>query len=439
MNMSTNVKNINNYGDKNINLISNFEYNYINYAYDTNKFKQLLNEFFNSRDTVLDFIKLMNQKHVYISGSSIMKVISNDDYKISDLDIYIDITKFNDGDIKNLLISINDFMKKSKYYTEKEFNLEGLHKKNKFKFLSRYIDYKYSRKHKNIYQRELKKYCRINRILKDSSEYKKIIGTRWYAEPKNVVKYGNRKNFVTNNDKFLELRKNIMAKSKVVCENHANYCLRGHLLDYYKFAHANSFKNIEIMFISKPIDEFMITTFDLSIVQNYYSMGKIYCNALDDIRNKKANISFAHFYRRILYSSHEFNNFLTRYNKYTERGYQIYVGGLKMNDDIVSYIKNIRLSKDEFLNIKSDIYRNTYIERYGFKYPGFNKNQYIIVYLITKILIQKYKKNTLEQTQEPNTLEQTQEPNTLEQTQELNDIEQTDYNNQSYFNNCTIS
>lgn len=393
----------------NMKIISNFSYNYQRYNYNTTEFKQILFEFFNSNEVVSEFLGLINQKYVYLSGSAIMKIISKDDYKLSDLDIYIDITKFNDVEIYSLLKKIEGFMKRSNYYNSgKEFNTYGMNHSKKNKFLSRYIDYKYTRKHKNAYKREMIKYCKKNNIQYGTTDYGRVINTKsCVSEPKKLcLKY----NTNIDVDKLVELRKNIHVKSKTIYDKHSNYCLRGHLLDYYKYSHMNMMKNIEIMFISKPIDEFMITTFDLSIVQNYYSMGKIYCNSLEDIRNKTANISLAHFYNRILYSKYEFNNFLIRYNKYTERGYTIYVGGLKLNTDIVAYIKNVRLNKDYYYNLRSiicDDYKrnfhnqdpNTISSIDMVKSCRINKKNYIIRYLVTKFLIQRYKKS-LETTQE---------------------------------------
>lgn len=378
-------------------MLTNFDYNYKEYKFIKEDLNNLLVEFFKNKEELKQFIDIINTPNVYLSGSSLLKFISKDDFRLNDLDIYIDISKFKDGEIKDLLTKFQKTMYNLNYYNNgKEFNLMGLNKRNGNRFLGRYVDYKTTRKHKNLFYRELKKfYAMENNIplfVRNSKGDNVWICDNTYItkEPtkKDIEKLKNKEinkliknqvvdgSIIYNQMKVINKKIDIHKKSKMIHQNNTNYCLRGHLLDYFNYSNINKRKNIEIMFISKPIDQFMLTTFDLSIVQNYYANGKIYSNSSSDIENKEANISLDHFKNRILYSKHEFNNFLTRYEKYTNRGYTIKVGGANLSREDVEYIKLIRLDK---------------VTPYGYYYTSITRKTYIMKYIIVKYVYQQFK------------------------------------------------
>lgn len=378
-------------------MLTDFDYKYKEYKFIKEDLNNLLVEFFKNKEELKQFIDIINTPNVYLSGSSLLKFISKDDFRLNDLDIYIDISKFKDGEIKDLLRNLQKTLHNLNYYNNgKDFNLMGLNKRNGNKFLARYVDYKTTRRHKKLFQKELGKFYKqeknIPLYIRDHRGRNVWIKDNTYMvkEPtdKDIEKLKNKEinklikknvvdgSIIYNQMKVINKKIDIHKKSKLMHQNNTNYCLRGHLLDYYNYSNINKRKNIEIMFISKPIDQFMLTTFDLSIVQNYYSNGKIYSNSLDDIENKEANISLDHFKNRILYSKHEFNNFLTRFEKYTNRGYTIKVGGANLSKDDVEYIKLIRLDK---------------ISPFKYDYNYNTRKTYIMKYIIVKYVYQQFK------------------------------------------------
>ena len=63
--------------------------------------KYLEMQFINQDDREL-FMNLINQDYISISGSSILQIIQQEFYQNTDLDIYIEITNFDNSKIKNI-------------------------------------------------------------------------------------------------------------------------------------------------------------------------------------------------------------------------------------------------------------------------------------------------------------------------------------------------
>ncbi len=76
-------------------------YNQIQYS--SKKFQNILSRNIKESDYEY-FINLINKPYISISGSSILELISNENWKSNDLDIYISLSKINNvSDIKDLL------------------------------------------------------------------------------------------------------------------------------------------------------------------------------------------------------------------------------------------------------------------------------------------------------------------------------------------------
>ncbi len=141
-------------------MLTDFDYKYKEYKYKNEDLNNLLVEFFKNKEELKKFIDIVNTPNVYLSGSSLLKFISKDNFRLNDLDIYIDISKFKDGEIKELLYNLNKILINLNYCNNgKDFNLMGLNKKNGNKFLARYVDYKTTRRHRKLFQKTIGSSC----------------------------------------------------------------------------------------------------------------------------------------------------------------------------------------------------------------------------------------------------------------------------------------
>ena len=307
-------------------FIAKYDHKYTTYNYNYDTLFANIEPYFSN---IYEFLNIINSnKNISISGSSILEVINNKKFdtnenKKSDIDIYINILKLNNMDFNKILSSIYTFLQSEGYVAvptehkyilrttrygtikinpnfdeEDPFNIKNIKINARNTFLERYYD-------KNNYYNM--RYC-------------KKYNTKIY--------------------KYNHLNENISIKEW------DGYALNKHLLDYYKFENKERNKLVEIMFINQDINDFMINTFDLSVIKNYYSMSEIKVYNLWHIKSKTAVINYRHFYKRILNNNREFENFLIRYQKYKSRGYQIRIENVILTDEIVDKIK------DMFLNYK---------------------------------------------------------------------------------------
>lgn len=101
---------------------------------------------------------------------------------------------------------------------------------------------------------------------------------------------------------------------------------------------------IQFIFIRTPIYQMISESFDLDIIKNYYCLGTIFCYYPRAIRFRKATMTKKHFTDRICSSEYELNRFYERYNKYSRRGYSIYVDDILVSRTLFQYLYNQEFS-----------------------------------------------------------------------------------------------
>lgn len=105
--------------------------------------------------------------------------------------------------------------------------------------------------------------------------------------------------------------------------------------------HSRRFSSkIQFIFIRTPIYKMITESFDLDIIKNYYCFGIIYSYYPRAITLKKATMTKAHFMKRICSSEYELDRFYERYNKYSRRGYSIYIDDLPLSRTLFQYLYN---------------------------------------------------------------------------------------------------
>jgi len=239
------------------------------------------------------FLDLINKDYISISGSSILQTISKKKYNNADLDIYIEINKLNFKEILDLLTFL--------HFNFNDDNCVELYKYNNNRFMQMYKNY---------------------------TEYYQL---EYIFNPTNVNNYINPNyDYNDNND-----------------NNNYSYTLKKYLKLLLKFINYDN-KKIELIFISNDIETILENTFDYDIVKNYWKQNLIYCNNINAILNNTGRMTLKHFINRIVLSKNymEFNNFIKRYIKYTQRGYTLFIYKTKITFYILEYILNIHRSKN---------------------------------------------------------------------------------------------
>ena len=107
--------------------------------------------------------------------------------------------------------------------------------------------------------------------------------------------------------------------------NKKYFSLATHIAAIFKLKNHLTNKNIDIIIIKGNIKHMLIESFDYNIVKNYYCKGILYILNPTAIINKKATMTSNHFKSRVLFNFHELFNFIIRYTKYTNRGYNIFI------------------------------------------------------------------------------------------------------------------
>jgi hypothetical protein len=201
----------------------------------------------------------------------------------------------------------------------------------------------------------------------------------------------NKSLYVKTLNKFI-LNYNIYSSNKYLSnDNLSDYSsLKKYLKFLIKFMNKN--KKIELIFISCNIETILENTFDYDIVKNYWKQSYIYSFNIHSIYTKIATMSISHFTNRVLKTYHEFNNFITRYIKYTNRGYKIFIHKTFITSKIFQYIIDIYTSKNYayvdlllYSTINDKLYYSVYIQKYIY-----SKNKIFILYLEKKQHIIKY-------------------------------------------------
>lgn len=202
--------------------------------------------------------------------------------------------------------------------------------------------------------------------------YYEIINKFSYVYYKNVSN-NNIHNDVDSNSKYLSLGK--------------------YLKLYIPFEIKN--KKIELIFISSDIENVLLNTFDYDIVKNYWKRCNIYAYNNFAIMNRIGTMSITHFTDRVLNNQKEFKNFISRFNKYTKRGYKLFIHKTLLTQKICTYILNIFNSRiipfhhliNSNVHFKLHLNSRAYIALYS-KFYFLNKyEEYFMIYEIKNHIV----------------------------------------------------
>jgi len=218
--------------------------------------------------------------------------------------------------------------------------------------------------------------------------------------------------------KFLKFNK---AKKYNVKKINTYFSLKKYINGVITLYNKNIKKSIDFIITRTNIENLLTKTFDFDIVKNYINISYGNCIKMlnkSSIDTKIATMSIPHFKNRVLDNIYEFNNFITRYMKYSNKGYTIYIGKQlitrKVFNTIVlnfmrlcpnksnttfdlsetsktvynSYARKITMNENynvidrNYTNIKHNVYRNYVKENYLFlKFNDFNIKDVILTTL----------------------------------------------------------
>ncbi len=99
-------------------------------------------------------------------------------------------------------------------------------------------------------------------------------------------------------------------------------------------------KSIDIIIANGSTKNIFTNTVDFDIVRNYITLNKpkLYMNNQNSIDTKVATMTIQHFKKRVLNNIYEFNNFITRYMKYSNKGYKIYIDNILIKRELFNII-----------------------------------------------------------------------------------------------------
>ncbi len=126
--------------------------------------------------------------------------------------------------------------------------------------------------------------------------------------------------------KFLKFNK---AKKYNVKKINTYFSLKKYINGVITLYNKNIKKSIDFIITRTNIENLLTKTFDFDIVKNYINISYGNCIKMlnkSSIDTKIATMSIPHFKNRVLDNIYEFNNFITRYMKYSNKGYTIYIG-----------------------------------------------------------------------------------------------------------------
>ncbi len=224
------------------------------------------------------------KKSLAISGSTVLNLIKNNEItNISDLDLYLNVYKLND----------NDFTMIINYFT-----MQG---------------------YREVTNLNNKPCANCNNADTEKTVFHKT-----------TVKHFN---------KLYKAQYSLITKIINAIENRNNeinefkyFSLKNHIISIIRLFNPEINKHIDLI-ILKPtrrntIQKLIMETFDYDIVKNFIiyknDSYKIFAHNYDAIINNKAMLTNTHFKNRIMSNIHEFNNFITRYIKYSAN-YTIYI------------------------------------------------------------------------------------------------------------------
>lgn len=299
------------------NKSDNYDINqgFFNIEYDTEMFNKIidntvLNDKIKDRN---EFLKYITNDYTSISGSSVLQIIQNQEYNNSDLDIYINMKKLNNTNIKNVI----DFI------------------------VYLYKNYNNSKKIKTL--QTLKKHAMYSLFYSRKQEYPK---------------------------KYLSLRQ---------------------YLKYYMPFKYND-KKIELIFINCDIKELLLKTFDYDFIKNYWTNGKMYTLNKYNIDKKIGYMTLNHYINRILLNKTEFINFINRYEKYTARGYKLYIHTTLLTKEIINYLSMIIYEKVRYNYQRQMVDNICPLVLIDIDNKQFNKNSHLVAYILLKGLFQRLNK-----------------------------------------------
>lgn len=144
---------------------------------------------------------------------------------------------------------------------------------------------------------------------------------------------------------FNSLVKNEDEIENDINEFHIYFSLKEHIDKILSLKNKKG-KSLDIIIINKNIESLLENVFDFDIVKNYIKLNtsldknnsfQIKTFNYTSIESKSAYMTEEHFYNRILHNAYEFNNFIKRYLKYSEK-YKIYIGNTHISREVFNKI-----------------------------------------------------------------------------------------------------
>lgn len=145
-----------------------------------------------------------------------------------------------------------------------------------------------------------------------------------------LIKHG----YICQGDRF-DLDSAIFTARRLL-ENNAshnpNYIFNKNISNMLTVINKDMNTTIDLIIISGSSIPDYINSFDFNMLKNYIHRGKLHVGYEQDIINKHANINIDKSIQ-IFSSIFDFNSFIKRYIKYTNRGYKIFVSNIEITID----------------------------------------------------------------------------------------------------------
>lgn len=148
-----------------------------------------------------------------------------------------------------------------------------------------------------------------------------------------------------------------------------------HLKNVLQFNNRYIIKHIDLILIDNDIETFISETFDYNMLKNYIHKKKLYMSSEIDIINKHAKMNIDTFYN-IFNNEYKFNNFIKRYQKYTSRGFKMFLNNKELNIQMFENIVKIIIKKLTYnINLQEQLF---YRFNNGYNTRGyFNSLEYV--------------------------------------------------------------
>ena len=144
-------------------------------------------------------------------------------------------------------------------------------------------------------------------------------------------------------------------------------------------------QKIDIIFTKCTIRKLINESFDFDIIKNFVTLNKLYFYNKDAIDNRIATMTSTHFKNRVISNIYELNNFILRYEKYTNRGFKIFIDNNEITKifinkiiNIVLYVLNININKPNYILSKLYICKNTSSLLYSYYIKYFYINEQLM-------------------------------------------------------------